>query len=130
MTRKEAGQLNNKDAIKVLQEKLNEDAYYHRITGRKITDPYYKFNVIKYRLALLYAIKALRDADNAADVFYICDNKSCIKGTIYGAHACEPCIHTRNIRHAANFSKLIDNDGRVLAYFEHAEIDEGGGAHD
>ena len=130
MTRKEAGQLNNKDAIKHLQEKLNEDAYYHRITGRKITDPYYKFNVIKYRLALLYAIKALRDADNAADVLYICDHKACKKGITYGADACDPCGHTRNIRHAANFEPLNDNYGRVLAYVERAETDEGGGAHD
>lgn len=130
MTRKGVEQLNNKDAIKLLQKKLNEDAYFNSNTGRKFTNKYYRRIELEYRLALLYAIKALRDADNAADVFYICDHKSCIKGTIYGAHACEPCMHTRNIRHAANFSKLIDNDGRVLAYFEHAETDEGGGAHD
>lgn len=130
MTRKEVGQVNNADAIKVLQKRLNENAYYIRLTERKITSPYYKHNVLKYRLALLYAIKALRDADNTADVFYICDHKSCVKGTIYGADACEPCIHTRNIRHAANFGQLKDNDGRVLAYYEYAQTDEGGGAHD
>ena len=56
--------MNNKEAIKILQKKLNEDAYYYRLVGRKITDPYYKYNVIKYRLAILYAIKSLRDADN------------------------------------------------------------------
>lgn len=53
--------MNNMDAIKALQQKLNEDALYNRLTGRKITSPWYKHNVLKYRLALLYAIKALRD---------------------------------------------------------------------
>lgn len=55
--------MNNKEAIKYLQFKLNENAVYNRITGRKLTDDYYKHNVIKYRLAILYAIKALRDDD-------------------------------------------------------------------
>ena len=126
MTRKEAGQVNNMDAIERLERKITR--YSEELSmGEKFTPLLFDNGDID---ALNLAIKALRDADNAADVFYICDHKSCIKGTIYGAHACEPCMHTRNIRHAANFSKLIDNDGRVLAYFEHAETDEGGGAHD
>lgn len=122
--------MNNKDAIKYLQKTLNENAHYNRITGRKLTDAYSKHFVIKYRLALLYAIKALRDADNTADVLYICDHKACKRGITYGADACDPCGHTLNIRHAANFEQLNDNDGRVLAYVERAETDEGGGAHD
>lgn len=130
LARKEAQQVNNADAIKVLQKRLNENAHYNRIVGNKITDPYYKHYVIKYRLALLYAIKALRDADNTANVFYICDHTACKKGITYGADACDPCGHTRNIRHAANFEQFNDDDGRVLAYLERAQTDEGGGAHD
>ena len=114
----------NKEAIKVLQKRLNENAYYIRLTARKITSPYYKHNVLKYRLALLYAIKALRDIDNTPDVIYLCDHKSCKRGITYGADACDPCRHTRNIRHAANFETLEDDDGRVLAYYERAQTDE------
>ena len=68
--------------------------------------------------------------DGNPSVLYICDHKACKKGITYGADACDPCGHTRNIRHAANFEPLNDNDGRVLAYVERAETDEGGGAHD
>lgn len=69
------------------------------------------------------AIKALRDADNTADVLYICDHKSCKKGITYGADACDPCKHTLNVNHAANFEQLKDDDGRVLAYIERAQPD-------
>lgn len=110
--------MNNKEAIKCLQKRLNENAYYNRLTGRKITDDYYKHNVLKYRLALLYAIKALRDIDNTADVLYICDHKSCKKGITYGADACDPCKHTLNVNHAANFEQLNNDDGRIIAYLE------------
>lgn len=58
--------MTNKEAIKHLQIKLNEDDYYNRLTGKKFTNKYYRRGELKYRLALLYAIKALRDADKKA----------------------------------------------------------------
>lgn len=112
--------MNNKEAIKVLQKRLNENARYFNKFA-KVTDDYYKQFVLKYRLALLHAIKALRAIDNTPDVLYLCDHKSCKRGITYGANACDPCGHTQNIRHAANFEPLNDNDGRILAYVEHAQ---------
>lgn len=111
--------MNNKEAIKILQKRLNENARYFNKFA-KVTDDYYKQFVLKYRLALLHAIKALRDIDNTPDVVYLCDHKACKRGITYGADACDPCRHTRNIRHAANFETLEDDDGRVLAYYERA----------
>lgn len=105
--------MNNNEAIRCLQNKLNADALYYRQTGRKITDPYYKHNVTKYRLALLYAIKALRDTDNKADILYLCDTRI----TDCKRISCQTdCFLTHDIKHAKNFKHIkgancfIEND--------------------
>lgn len=116
--------MNNTDAIERLERKITRYSEEVNI-GEKFTPLLFDNGDID---ALALAIKALRDADNTADVFYICDHKACDKGITYGADACDPCGHTRNIRHAANFEQFNDDDGRVLAYLERAQTDEGGGA--
>ncbi len=51
------------------------------------------------------------------NVLYLCDGKAedCSKAWCFTSQG--PCMHTRDVRHARNFS-VIENDGGLNAYME------------
>jgi hypothetical protein len=110
--------MNNTDAIERLERKITR--YSEELSvDEKFTPLLFDNGDID---ALNLAIKALRDADNTADVLYLCDHKRCGEN-----HNCYECNHTSDIKHAVNFD-LVEFPRSV--FVERAETDEGGGAHD
>ena len=68
---------------------------------------------MRMSMALHKAVEALETLDKKPDILFLCDR--CIDKC--GNDCLEPnyvCSHTTDITHAKSFSKIVDDDGRVI----------------